>query len=97
MKTKIIPTVNDILKDLDKGTYRVGRHEFLADIFKCGAFAISNKFDIKNAKKREEAYLSIIKKYDTDMQTLISEILSKVSFRHIKFYEIFRSGKYDIY
>lgn len=34
---KDIPTIDEIIKDLDKGTYRVGRHEFLADVFKCGA------------------------------------------------------------
>ena len=80
MKTaeKSIPTVNEILSDLDKGSYRVGRHEFLSDVFKCGAIAISNKFDVKNAEKREKEYLSIIKKYDKKMQTLIAEIFSKI-------------------
>lgn len=78
MKTKNIPTVNEILKDLDKGTYRIGRHEFLSDIFKCGAIALSNRFDIRNAEKREKEYLAIIKKYDKDMQELISEIFAKI-------------------
>lgn len=80
MKTKRnnIPTVKEILKDLDKGIYKAGRHEFLSDVFKCSAIALSNRFDMRNAEKREKEYLSVIKKYDKDMQTLITEIFAKI-------------------
>ena len=77
-RKKDIPTVDDILKLLDKGTYKTNRYELLSDIFQCGAIAISNKFDIPQAEEREKTYLNIIKKYDKDMQYLIAEIFAKI-------------------
>lgn len=73
-----IPTINEILKMLEKGLYRVNAHEFLSDVFECGAIAISNRFDLTNYQPREERYLQIIKKYDPDMQKLITEIFAKI-------------------
>lgn len=73
-----IPTVNDILKLLEKGLYKVNAHEFLSDIFECGAIAISNRFDKAQYQKREERYLQIIKKYDPDVQKLITEVFAKI-------------------
>lgn len=73
-----IPTINDLLKLLDRGSYRTSRHEFLSDLFECGAIAISNRFDIRQAEKREEKYLQIIKKYDSEMQKLLTECFSKI-------------------
>ena len=34
-----VPTVKDIIKNLDKGTYKVSRHEILSDLFEWGAIA----------------------------------------------------------
>ena len=79
IKYEKIPTINDIIKLLDTGSYKVGRHELLSDVFQCGAIAIANKFDKRQAKKREETYLSIIKKYDKDTQQLITEIFAEIS------------------
>ena len=73
-----IPTINDLLKLLDRGAYRTNRHEFLSDLFECGAIAISNRFDKRQAEKREEKYLQIIKKYDSEMQKLLTECFSKI-------------------
>lgn len=73
-----IPTVNEILKLLDKGLYKVNAHEFLSDVFECGAIAISNRFDVLQYQKREERYLQIIKKYDRDIQLLMTEIFAKI-------------------
>lgn len=73
-----IPTVNELLKMLEKGLYRVNATEFLADVFECGAIAISNRFDFAQAPKREERYLQIIKKYEPDMQKLIVDIFAKI-------------------
>lgn len=71
-----VPTVNEILKLLDKGAYKVNAHEFLSDVFECGAIAISNRFAMNQA--REERYLQIIKKYDKPTQLLIAEIFAKI-------------------
>lgn len=73
-----IPKINDILKLLEKGLYKVNAYEFLSDIFECGAIAISNKFDFRNYEKREERYLQIIKKYDKEMQSLIAQVFSEI-------------------
>lgn len=73
-----VPTVNDILKLLENGLYKVNAHEFLSDVFECGAIAISNKFDFRNYEKREERYMQIIKRYDKEMQSLIVQVFSEI-------------------
>lgn len=72
------PTVQKILKLLEKGTYKVGRHQFLSDVFECGAIAISNKFDFANYDKREERYMQIINSYDKDMRMLITQVFAEI-------------------
>ena len=73
-----IPSVSGILKMLEKGLYKVNRHEFLSDVFECGAIAISNRFDFRQAEQREERYLQIINKYDKDMQELIACVFAEI-------------------
>lgn len=73
-----IPTVDEILKMVNQGLHKVNAHEFLSDIFECGAIAVSNQFDKVRAAKREERYLQVIKKYDPAMQKLITEIFAKI-------------------
>lgn len=78
LNVKNVPTVDSMLKKLDKAVYKVGAHEFLSDLFECGAIAISNKFDMRQAAKREERYLQIINKYDKSTQGLITELFSDI-------------------
>lgn len=78
LNVKSVPTVDGMLKKLDKAVYKVGAHEFLSDLFECGAIAISNKFDMRQAEKREERYLQIINKYDKSTQGLITELFSDI-------------------
>ncbi len=73
-----VPTVGQILKLLEKGLYKVNAHEFLSDVFECGAIAISNRFDFKQYQKREERYLQIIKKYDKGVQNLLVDIFAHI-------------------
>lgn len=73
-----VPTVGQILKLLEKGLYKVNAHEFLSDVFECGAIAISNRFDFRQYQKREERYLQIIKKYDKGIQNLIVDIFAHI-------------------
>lgn len=75
---KDIPTVNEILKLLEKGLYKVNAHEFLSDVFECSAIAISNQFDMRQSDEREKRYLNIIKKYTPDMQQLLTEVFAKI-------------------
>lgn len=76
--TSRIPTVNELLRLLEKGLYKTNAHEFLSDIFECGAISVSNRFDIMQAAEREKRYLQIIKKYDSNMQQLMAEIFAKI-------------------
>ena len=78
LNVKNVPTVGSMLKKLDKAVYKIGAHEFLSDLFECGAIAISNKFDMRRAAKREERYLQIINKYDKSTQLLITELFSDI-------------------
>lgn len=75
---KDIPTVNKLLKMLERANYKTNTHEFLSDLFECGAIAISNRFDKPQAEKREERYLQIINKYDRDMRFLITEMFAEI-------------------
>lgn len=73
-----VPGVNDILKMMERGAYKISRHELLSDVFECGAIAVSNKFDFKNANQREEKYLNIMKKHDKDTRMLIQELFAMI-------------------
>lgn len=75
---KKIPTVKDIIKLLDKTTYKVGLYELLSDIVECSAIAISNQFDFRNYHSREEKYKAIMKKYDDTTKQLICEIFANI-------------------
>ncbi len=73
-----LPSVAKILKLLEKGSFKVGRHEFLSDVFECGAITISNQFDKRQAKRREERYLQIVKGYDRDMLELLVKVFAEI-------------------
>lgn len=73
-----VSIINDIIKTLEKGIYKIGTHELLSDVFECGAIAISNCFDERQAEKREERYLQIMHKHDKQSQRLIIEVFSQI-------------------
>ncbi len=77
-KEKPSAKVDKILKMMDRGTYRVNRHQFLSDIFECGACAISNQFDFPRAEKREKRYVQIMNTYEPEMRQLIAEIFTEI-------------------
>lgn len=73
-----IPTVDEILKQINKFSGRTSHTEFLSDVFRCGAYAISNRFDKSKYKEREEDYKRIISKYNSKDQELIAEIFANI-------------------
>lgn len=73
-----IPTVEEIMKDLDQAAHKVNRSQLIEDIFECGALAISNSVDKVHFAEREERYLSIIKKYNKPEQETLTKIFSKI-------------------
>lgn len=73
-----IPTVDEIIKMIDRSAYKVNRSKLIADVFECGALAISNQVDFNNYDEREQRYLEIIKSYSPSEQKLIVDIFAKV-------------------
>lgn len=73
-----IPTVDEIIKMIDRSAYKVNRSQLITDVFECGALAISNKVDFNNYDEREQRYLEIIKSYSPSEQKLIVDIFAKV-------------------
>ena len=73
-----IPTVDEIIKAIDKLGYSFDTHTFMSDMFECGAIAISNKVDFTKYDSREERYKQIIKKYKPQEQQIMAEIFAKI-------------------
>ena len=73
-----VPTVDEIDKLINANSYRVGKSQLISDIFECGALAISNKVDLRQAETREERYLQIIQKYQKSEQQLIADVFSRI-------------------
>lgn len=76
---KELQAVNELLGMLNRRSCKVSNHEFLSDLFECGAIALSNRFDWKQAEKREKEYMRIISKYDADIRNLLSEMFGKIA------------------
>lgn len=73
-----IPTVDEIIKRIDRASYSVPKSRLISDVFECGALAISNKFDLPQYDEREERYLQIIKSYKPNERELIAEIFGMI-------------------
>lgn len=73
---KDMPTVDSIIKKLQKDSYSVSTYELLSDVLECGAIAISNKFCYR--EDREEKYKATISKYDERTRFLIQEVFSDI-------------------
>lgn len=73
-----VPTVDEIMKAIEKASYRTSRSKLVEDIFECGALAISNLVDKRQFGEREERYLEIIKKYQKPEQQAIAEIFGMI-------------------
>lgn len=73
-----IPTVTEIIKQIERESYRINKSKLISDTFACGAIALSNKFDLPNYEKREQEYLQIIKSYEPREQKLIAELFGKI-------------------
>jgi len=73
-----IPTVDEIIKMIDRSAYKMNRSQLISDVFECGAIAISNLVDYTKYDEREQQYLDIIKKYKPAEQKLIVDIFTKI-------------------
>jgi len=73
-----IPKIDEIVKLIDKATYRVDKSKLISDVLACGAIAISNMVDLSQYDKREKEYLQIINSYRKYEQQLICDIFAKI-------------------
>lgn len=73
-----IPTVAEIMKQIERESYRISKSKLISDIFECGAICISNQFDFPNYEKREQQYLQIINTYEPKERELIASVFAKI-------------------
>ena len=90
-----IPTVDGIIKILDRSAYKVNRSQLISDVFECGAMAISNMVDFTKYDEREQRYKDIMNGYSPKERNLIVEIFSKVF--ALSSSVVYDNGKFDDY
>ncbi|WP_170061143.1 N-6 DNA methylase [Spirosoma aerolatum] len=59
--------------------YRHGTYNVFADFCEMAAISFSNTVDLRNCQKREERYLSIVKKYSSEEINLFPELLGMLT------------------
>lgn len=73
-----IPTVDEIVKLIDKSAYGIDRTKLLSDVFECGAIAISNLLDLTQKDEREKHYTEIMNRYKPEDRNSLCTIFSKI-------------------
>ena len=73
-----IPTVDEIVKLIDKSAYGIDRTKLLSDVFECGAIAISNLLDLTQKDEREKRYTEIMNRYKPEDRNSLCTIFSKI-------------------
>lgn len=73
-----IPTVDEIIKLIDRSSYTVGKSKLISDVFACGALAISNTVDLTQFDEREEQYKQIMNGYKPKERELVVQVFSKI-------------------
>ena len=73
-----VPTVDEIIKLIDRSSYSVGKSKLISDVFACGALAISNTVDFTQYDEREEQYKQIMNGYKPKERELIVQVFSKI-------------------
>lgn len=73
-----IPTIDEIIKLIDRSAYKVDRSRLISDVFECGALAISNLVDFTAFDEREQRYKDIMNGYSPNERNLIVDIFNKI-------------------
>lgn len=73
-----IPTIDEIVKDIESASCSTDKRKFVSDLFECGAIAVSNMVDLSQRKMREKRYLQIIRNYKHPEQSMLAKIFAKV-------------------
>ena len=73
-----VPTVDEIIKLIDRSSYGVGKSKLISDVFACGALAVSNLVDFTQFDEREKQYKQIMNSYKPKERELIVQVFSKL-------------------
>lgn len=73
-----IPTVNEIIKLIDRTSDNIEKSKLISDVFACGALAVSNLVDLAQYDEREEQYKQIMNGYKPNERELIAEVFGKI-------------------
>ena len=73
-----IPTVEEIIKDIQSAATAYSTGKIFEDTIACGAIAISNAVDFTKYDEREERYKQIMSGYRAEEQRKLPEIFAKV-------------------
>lgn len=90
-----IPKVDEIIKMIDRSSYKVNRSQLISDVFECGALAISNMVDFNKYDEREQRYKDIMNGYSPDERKLIVDIFSKIF--ALSSSVVYDNGRFDDY
>ena len=67
-----VPTVDEIIKLIDRSSYGVGKSKLISDVFACGALAVSNLVNLA------QYYKQIMNVYQPKERELIVQVFSKI-------------------
>lgn len=73
-----LPTVDSILKKMQRASVKTSLYELLSATIECGAIAISNQFDRVQAPQREEQYRQTMKRFDPDTRLLMRDVFADI-------------------
>ncbi len=87
-----MPSVNDIIKRIEKSAYQINKSQLITDILECGAISISNTVDLMYQEEREQQYRKTIHKYQPEEQKLPAEAFG-IIFAFL-FSVVYNNGKF---
>ncbi len=73
-----IPTIDEIIKQIENAAYTINKSKLISDVFECGAITISNAVDFTKSTEREERYKQIMNTYQPKERELIADIFGKI-------------------
>ncbi|MBQ6979663.1 MAG: SAM-dependent DNA methyltransferase [Clostridia bacterium] len=73
-----IPTIDEIVKLIEKSAYGTDKTRLISNVFECGAIAISNLLDLIQKAEREKRYTDIMNNYKPEDRNSLCNIFSKI-------------------
>ena len=73
-----IPSLDEIIKDIDNESRNVDKSKFVSDLFECGALAIANTVDLAQKDKRDARYKQVMSEYPLSARQALAGIFAKL-------------------